>query len=158
MKASWTPLSVQLHNALIVSIFDTSRKKVLAKPVVDAPKKPPRKRRRLLPYQGPDEADAASLTSERLKKWTVGLGKRERERVQALEAGFGPPLEWPQPKQDEIARERGVVRLSERGGTWLRQEFSRWLTVPQNQPEVGLPYIWDPSMRRFLRSSSYRNA
>jgi hypothetical protein len=113
-------LSVQLHNALIVSIFDMSLKKVTPKPAADAPRKPPRKRRRLLPYQGPDELDAVSLRSDRLKKWTVGLGKHERERVRALETGIGPPLEWPQPTKDEIAREQGVVLLRERGGVWSR--------------------------------------
>ncbi|KAI0352365.1 hypothetical protein OH77DRAFT_1409403 [Trametes cingulata] len=109
-----TPL-VQLHNTLIVSLFDTSAHLAPPTPPPDVPKPPPRKRRRTLPYQGPDASDDGTLRSTRLKKWTVGLGRRERERIRALEAvALTEPL-VPKPYTDEIAAERGVVLLRERG-------------------------------------------
>jgi hypothetical protein len=107
---------VQLHNTLVISCFDTSYDIQLPSTSSDAPKKPARKKRRMLPYQGPDEVDAVSLRSERLKKWVVGVGKRERERVRALSAGLRPPDAFPVPPHDELRRERGVVLLRERGG------------------------------------------
>ncbi|PBK98306.1 hypothetical protein ARMGADRAFT_1026365 [Armillaria gallica] len=47
------------------------------------PKPPPRKRRRSLLYKGP--GDDGSIRSEWLKRWTVSVGKRERDRIVALE-------------------------------------------------------------------------
>ena len=106
-----------LHNSLIVSLFDTSAHLAPPTPPPDVPKQPPRKRRRTLPYQGPGNYDPATLRSLRIKKWTIGLGKRERERIRSLEpyaAQVEPQLEeW----KDEIVAERGVKLLPERGGT-----------------------------------------
>ncbi|KAH9935941.1 transcriptional regulator of RNA polII, SAGA, subunit-domain-containing protein [Epithele typhae] len=107
---------LQLHNALLVSLFDTSAHLTPPTPPPDVPKPPSRKRKRTLPYQGPDpHYDPATLRSERLKKWSVGLGRRERDRIRALEAmALNEP---PQAKSyvDEIAAERGVELLKERG-------------------------------------------
>ncbi|KAA1468816.1 hypothetical protein DENSPDRAFT_543389 [Dentipellis sp. KUC8613] len=110
-----TPQLVQMHNALIISIFDPSAHLAVRSAPQDAPKGPPRKRRRLLPYQGPDPNEPTSLRSNRLKGWTVGIGRRERERVRnfqpmALSAERKPRLD-----KDEIACERGVQLLPERG-------------------------------------------
>jgi hypothetical protein len=60
----------------------------------------------------PDE----TLRSAKLKRWTVSVGKRERERIRMLQ-NLPPPVEPPRPRKDtdEIARERGVVLLPERG-------------------------------------------
>ncbi|KAF8449062.1 transcriptional regulator of RNA polII, SAGA, subunit-domain-containing protein [Boletus edulis BED1] len=77
-------------------------------PPPDVPKQPPRKRRRILPYQGPDDVDG-TLRSNRLKRWTVSLGRRERDRLSALERSR------PRKDTDEIARDKGVVLLPERG-------------------------------------------
>ncbi|OSD05537.1 hypothetical protein PYCCODRAFT_1457469 [Trametes coccinea BRFM310] len=107
---------VQLHNTLIVSLFDTSAQLAPPTPPPDVPKPPARKRRRTLPYQGPDVLDEGTLRSERLKKWAVGLGRRERERIRALEAVALNEHVAPKPYTDEIAAERGVVLLEERGG------------------------------------------
>ncbi|TFK94187.1 hypothetical protein K466DRAFT_536690 [Polyporus arcularius HHB13444] len=105
-----------LHNALIVSLFDMSAHlaPVIAPPP-DVPKPPPRKRRRTLPYQGEDDLDMPTLRSERLKKWTVGLGRHERDRIRALEAVAINEEPQPRPYTDEIAAERGVQLLLERG-------------------------------------------
>jgi hypothetical protein len=110
-------VSVQLHNTLVISCFDTSSDIQLPSTSSDATRRPAKKKRRLLPYQGPDEPDALSLRSERLKKWVI-VGKRERERVRALATGVRPADAWPVPPQDEIMRDRGVVLQRERGGSY----------------------------------------
>ncbi|KAJ3567351.1 hypothetical protein NP233_g6420 [Leucocoprinus birnbaumii] len=113
------PSLVQLHNALIISLFDATAvlKRPQTPPPPPAPKAPPRKRRRvLLPYQGtgtPDES--RTFKSTRVKRWALGVGRKERDRVRNM--NIGSPLEAMRPKKesDEIARERGVVLLPERG-------------------------------------------
>ncbi|KAK0238738.1 transcriptional regulator of RNA polII, SAGA, subunit-domain-containing protein [Armillaria nabsnona] len=105
------PNLIQLHNALIISLFDARSFKRPLTPPPDLPKPPPRKRRRTLPYQGP--GDDGSIRSERLKRWTVSVGKHERDRIATLESV--PPSTGPRLDADEIARERGVVLLPERG-------------------------------------------
>ncbi|KII87194.1 hypothetical protein PLICRDRAFT_112502 [Plicaturopsis crispa FD-325 SS-3] len=110
-----SPTLVQLHNALIISLFDaTTHHRRPPTPPPDLPKAPPRKRRRTLPYQGPEDDD--TLRSPRLKRWAVAVGRRERERIRAL-ASAPPGMEHqrPRPDTDEIARERGVMLLPERG-------------------------------------------
>lgn len=107
------PTLVQLHNALIISLFDatTTHRRPPTPPPPAPPKPPPRKRRRIeLPFQG-DPAESRSLRSARLKRWTLAVGKRERERIQALDADPPRPLAVP---RDEIAAERAVVLLPER--------------------------------------------
>ncbi|KAL7280759.1 hypothetical protein ACG7TL_005703 [Trametes sanguinea] len=105
-----------LDSIHLVSLFDTSAQLAPPTPPPDVPKPPARKRRRTLPYQGPDVLDEGTLRSERLKKWAVGLGRRERERIRALEAVALNEHVAPKPYTDEIAAERGVVLLEERGG------------------------------------------
>ncbi|TFY78814.1 hypothetical protein EWM64_g5197 [Hericium alpestre] len=110
-----TAALVQLHNALIISIFDPSAHLAVRSPPPDDAKAPPRKRRRLLPYQGPDPNEPTSLRSNRLKKWTVGVGRRERERIKHLQPMALSADRQPRPDVDEIASERGVQLLPERG-------------------------------------------
>jgi hypothetical protein len=106
---------VQLHNSLIISLFDFTVHRRPPTPPPDVAKPPPRKRRRTLPYQGPDDRDD-TLRSSRLKRWTVSMGRRERDRIRTLQNN---PTERPRPRKetDEIACDRGVVLLNERGGT-----------------------------------------
>ncbi|KAG6919533.1 hypothetical protein DXG01_005123 [Tephrocybe rancida] len=102
------PSLVQLHNALIISLFDSTIHRHPPPPIpVATPvhKQPPLKRRRTDDYNH-------ALRSTRLKRWTLGTGKRERERLRALETVEPPPQRM---ETDEIASERGVVLLSERG-------------------------------------------
>ncbi|KAG5718722.1 putative E3 ubiquitin-protein ligase makorin-1 [Termitomyces sp. T112] len=102
------PSLVQLHNALIISLFDCTIHRHPPPPIpIPAPvhKQPPLKRRRTGDYN-------LALRSTRLKRWTLGTGKRERERIRALETAE-PPI--PHIRTDEISSERGVVLLSERG-------------------------------------------
>jgi hypothetical protein len=107
---------VQLHNALIVSIFDPSTHSVTAlTPPPDVPKRPPRKPRRVLPYQG-DPEEPLTLRSSRLKRWAVGIGRRERDRIRNLKPVALTSKRQPRPEVDEIANERGVGLLPERGG------------------------------------------
>jgi len=108
-----SPNLVQLHNALIISLFDaTTHKRPPSPTAVPRPKPPPRKRRRVLPYQGPaEDLDALSLRSARLKRWALSIGKRERERLKSFQA---TPLDTRPLLSDEISAERGVTLLNER--------------------------------------------
>ncbi|KAF8191432.1 transcriptional regulator of RNA polII, SAGA, subunit-domain-containing protein [Mycena galopus ATCC 62051] len=108
------PNLVQLHNALIISLFDaTTHKRPPSPTALPRPKPPARKRRRVLPYQGPGEdSDALSLRSTRLKHWALSVGKRERERLKSFQPA---PLDARPLLSDEISSERGVTLLPERG-------------------------------------------
>ncbi|KAF7323228.1 hypothetical protein HMN09_00103500 [Mycena chlorophos] len=109
-----TPQLIQLHNALIISLFDaTTHKRPPSPSAAPRPKPLVRKRRRVLPYQGPNEDPSAlSYRSPRLKKWALSIGKRERDRLKAFQPA---PLDTPRPlPYEEIASERGVVLLQER--------------------------------------------
>ena len=111
--------AVQLHNSLIISIVSSSLHHAPPTPPPDAPGrgKPARKRRRTLGYQDIGaEGDIDGLHSSQLKRWTVSMGKKERERVKTLET---LPLTRPKPPMDEIARERGVQLLPENGSEYL---------------------------------------
>ena len=68
-----------------------------------------------MPYQGPDD-DVATLRSTRLKQWTIGMGRKERERFRHLGTMALSTERKPLKDRDEIAAERGVVLLPERGG------------------------------------------
>ena len=113
--------TVQLHNAMIISLFDATAtlKRPPSPPPQLLPKQPPTKRRRtLLPYQGPNFSDEdRSIRSARLKRWALTMGRKERERLKTLQ-NLPPVLDPPRPRRDmdEIACERGVELLSERGG------------------------------------------
>ncbi|KIM44987.1 hypothetical protein M413DRAFT_442948 [Hebeloma cylindrosporum] len=113
-----TPTLIQLHNALIISLFDATAtlKRPPTPPSSSLPKPPPKKRRRtLLPYQGPNVPDdARSIRSARLKRWTLSMGKRERERLNTLPAITTTPVSS-RKDTDEIASERGIAYLPERG-------------------------------------------
>lgn len=111
------PCTVQLHNSLVISLFDITSHLKPQPPAPPPPPKPaPRKRRRTLPYQSLDGSDQNTLRSARLKKWTLSIGRRERERVKAYEDG-GQSVPRPlRGFQDEIAQERGAVLVPERGG------------------------------------------
>ncbi|KAF9054349.1 transcriptional regulator of RNA polII, SAGA, subunit-domain-containing protein [Panaeolus papilionaceus] len=116
-----TPTLLQLHNALIISLFDATAtlKRPPTPPPPAMPKPPPTKRRRtLLPYQGPSESDESrAIRSSRIKRWGLSMGKRERERVKNLQSV--PPSAELRPRKDidEIACERGVELKGEREGT-----------------------------------------
>lgn len=79
-----------------------------------------------------------NLRSERLKKWTVGLGRHERDRIRALEAVASNEAPQPKPYTDEIVAERGVQLLLERGGAYACiHSHARRLSVLQIHPAVG---------------------
>ncbi|KAK7035762.1 transcriptional regulator of RNA polII, SAGA, subunit-domain-containing protein [Favolaschia claudopus] len=108
------PNLVQLHNALIISLFDaTTHKRPPSPSALPRPKPPPRKRRRVLPYQGPaEDIDALSLRSARLKRWALSIGRRERERIKSFQPS---PLDARPLLSNEISAERGVTLVPERG-------------------------------------------
>ncbi|EKM49981.1 uncharacterized protein PHACADRAFT_188361 [Phanerochaete carnosa HHB-10118-sp] len=106
---------LQLHNSFIVSLLDPSAHLAPPTPPPDAPKPPSRKRRRTLPYQGEDDDESETLRSTRLKRWTIGMGKRERDRLRSLDALALSTERSPRREKDEIAADRGVVLLLERG-------------------------------------------
>lgn len=116
---------LQLHNSLVVSLFDFSAHHVRQKekikaisPAVEEEAGKPvvlKKRRRALPYQGDasdaDDEDDGLLRTKRLKRWVVSLGKRERDRIKAL---LRAPPNKSRPEA-EINRERSVLSIPERG-------------------------------------------
>ncbi|KAF5316043.1 hypothetical protein D9619_006200 [Psilocybe cf. subviscida] len=115
-----SPHLLQLHNALIISLFDATAtlKRPPTPPPPAVPKPPPQKRRRtLLPYQGPDVSEESrSIRGQKLKRWALSVGKRERERMRSIEAApssSDPPRS--RKETDEIAGERGIELISERG-------------------------------------------
>ena len=112
--------TVQLHNSLVISLFDITSHLKPQPPAPPPPPKPaPRKRRRTLPYQSLDGSDQNTLRSARLKKWTLSIGRRERERVKVYEEG-GQNIPRPlRGFQEEIVQERGVVLVPERNGEAL---------------------------------------
>ena len=91
-------------------------------PPVTLLKAPLTKRRRLLlPYQGPDLSDdSRSIRSTRIKRWTLSMGRRERERIKSLHVQQNAPSASDhlriKTNTDEISSERGVELLNERGG------------------------------------------
>lgn len=111
-------------------------------PPPDPPKGPPRKRRRLLPYQGPDPDEPLTLRSSRLKRWVVGIGRRERDRIRNLKPVALSVKPKPRPEVDEIANERGVRLLQERGGMRAFNDpriFSHvYLETPGSRPAIHL--------------------
>ncbi|KIY70309.1 hypothetical protein CYLTODRAFT_347955 [Cylindrobasidium torrendii FP15055 ss-10] len=126
---------LQLHNALIISIFDARSFRRPATPPPEVAKPNPRKRRRTLPYQGPDD-HSRSIRSERLKRWTMTMGKHERHRIAGLRS-----ME-PQPRLDlnEIAMDRGVSLLPERGeppGKRLGVQLASTSRSPSNQQHIA---------------------
>jgi hypothetical protein len=161
-----TPRLVQLHNALVISLFDTSvriekraaddgpggvkRADSMAGSAVDGEiekrKGPPKKRRRMVPYQGegPDR-DVVSLRSSRFKRWAVGAGRKERARLRGL-GSFDNPTARRLP-QDEILQERGVQLLPERGGPCIVLFYypMQMLTrIVQNRPAADCLCISRP--------------
>ncbi|KAH8116260.1 transcriptional regulator of RNA polII, SAGA, subunit-domain-containing protein [Phellopilus nigrolimitatus] len=133
-----TPHLVQLHNSLIISVLGSSLHHTPLTPPPDAPGKPPRKRRRTLPYPGAEaDGDAAALRSSRLKRWTVGMGRRERERVKAFEAASAVGSRHGRKSVvDEIARERGVELVPEGNdspGTYLPVHLASVTRAPTLQ-------------------------
>ena len=109
---------------MIISLFDATAtlKRPPSPPPPSLPRPPPTKRRRtLLPYQGPNFSDEdRSIRSTRLKRWALTMGRKERERLKTLQ-NLPPVMDPPRPRRDmdEIACERGVELLAERGGLVL---------------------------------------
>ena len=68
--------------------------------------------------------ELASGTSTRLKMWTVGAGKKERERVKALEAASRAGVPVNRRMLDEIAQERGVRLLPEGKGKYYHNDLA----------------------------------
>ncbi|KAG6831104.1 hypothetical protein H0H92_012781 [Tricholoma furcatifolium] len=102
------PSLVQLHNALIISLFDNTIHRHPPPPIpVPAPvnKQPPLKRKRT------DDHNHA-LRSTRLKGWVLHNTKRDRERLRTSAMTETPA---PRISTDEISSERGVLLLPERG-------------------------------------------
>jgi len=108
------PYLIQLHNALIISLFDARSHKRPVTPPPDVPKPSPRKRRRTLPYQGPDVPDEQlGSKSFRLKRWAISLGKTERDRIRTLPS-VPPSSQLGKEITEEIQRERPLHLQRER--------------------------------------------
>jgi hypothetical protein len=87
-------------------------------PPPDAPGKPLRKRRRTHRYVGEADTDSSLMRFPRLKRWVIGMGRKERERVKALETAASSVENCPKPRLDvnEIAADRGVQLIPEGKG------------------------------------------
>ncbi|KLO11612.1 hypothetical protein SCHPADRAFT_921686 [Schizopora paradoxa] len=118
-----TPHLVQLHNSFIISIIGSSLHHAPPTPPPEAPgtSKPPRKRRQTIQgkalVNGDDstEHEDGSLRSVRLKRWTVGVGKKERERIRNMEKSIPDKDRKPLSLRDEINQERGLALPLEAG-------------------------------------------
>ena len=109
--------TVQFHNSLVISLFNiTSHTKPQPSAPLPPPKPTPRKRRRTLSYQPLDGSDQNTLRSARLKKWTLSIGRRERERVKTYEDGTSSIPRPLRGFQDEISQEQGVMLVPEKTG------------------------------------------
>ena len=97
---------------MIIAVLGSSLHHAPPTPPPEGPEKPSRKRRKVQSGSGP-EGEVAGAYSSRLKTWTVGMGKRERERVKALKEVARLKERLPRPEVDEIAAERGVRLLPE---------------------------------------------
>jgi hypothetical protein len=100
---------LQLHNALVISLFDASSHQRPRSPPPGSPTRHQRKRLRIWPYQGPGENEGPR--SSRLKRWVVGVGRKERDRTRSLQ---NAPSVSARLDRGEIARERAIVVLPER--------------------------------------------
>ncbi|GJJ11350.1 hypothetical protein Clacol_005582 [Clathrus columnatus] len=93
-----TPDLAQLHNTLIIALLSSA---TIVKPPSPPPDPNPRRKR------------SGSSRGSHLKTWIVGMNKKERERVKALE-GLAAPLPLkPRMERDEIAKGRAVRLFSE---------------------------------------------
>ncbi|KIJ55245.1 hypothetical protein M422DRAFT_41256 [Sphaerobolus stellatus SS14] len=95
-----TPELAHLHNSLIIALLSSATLNNPPPPPPDIAKTP-RKR------------GSASERARRLKHWAVGMGKRERERVKALEVIATNAPSRPRRDKDEISLGRAVKLLHE---------------------------------------------
>lgn len=74
--------------------------------------------------------DSRSIRSTRIKKWTLSMGRRERERLHAQQ-NVPSVAEHVRLKKntDEISSERGVELLNERGGMFFFKKISPVVSV-----------------------------
>lgn len=83
-----------------------------------------------------------TLKSARLKRWALGLGKRERERVRNMQPVALSTKYEPRPETDEIASERGVQLLKERGGKFhLPRTLYLYLNLSYLDPAGSRPSV-----------------
>lgn len=86
----------------------------------------------------------------RLRRWALGMGRKERERIQNLanlpgdgvEIVNGHERRKPRPELDEIARERGVISIPEGKGKVRTSAGLMWLIcIQQIRREPTFLYI-----------------
>ncbi|PBK60458.1 hypothetical protein ARMSODRAFT_1090311 [Armillaria solidipes] len=112
------PNLIQLHNALIISPLRCTQLQAASDASAG-------------PAQAPTTEEEEDVT-----RWTVSVGKHERDRIAALESV--PPTTGPRLDTDEIARERGVVLLPERGEP-PGSRLSVQLDLDTEQPRLIVP-------------------
>jgi hypothetical protein len=82
-----------------------------------------------LPYQGPDPDDDGLLRSKRLKRWAVGLGKAERDKIKSVNQAAKDVKDTvdasskPVKGRDEVMGERGVKMINEGKGIFLTSSY-----------------------------------
>jgi hypothetical protein len=94
------PITVQLHNALIMEIISSV---TISEPDIISPDTviPASKRRRVHPYQGAEDGNE-TLHSARLKSWIVSMSKAERQNLR----GIGHFADgYPRPSHERILKD-----------------------------------------------------
>jgi hypothetical protein len=119
-----------LHNALILAILESGSSAAPSTSNLEGGSKLIRKRKRLLPYQGPDapEEGEGSLRSKRFKRWAVEMKSSERESIKQLRSTTVPKVgkddgskkekkrDRPLKGRDQSLNERGVILVREGKG------------------------------------------
>lgn len=91
----------QLHNALIIALLSNA---AIVKPPSPPPDPKPHRKR------------SGSGRESHLKSWIVGMNKKERERIKALDALSASISLKPRAERDEILAGRAVRIISENKG------------------------------------------
>ena len=118
---------VELHNALILALLESGSNTVAPATGLDGSSRLIRKRKRLLPYQGPGEPveGEGSLRTKRLKRWAVEIRNSDRESIKQLRIVSLPKGEKDQNARKARGRDRPLKGrdqgINERGVRLVRE-------------------------------------
>jgi len=121
------PNLVELHNTLILALLESGSSSSAQTTGLDGSSRLIRKRKRLLPYQGPGEPveGEGSLRSKRLKRWAVEIKNSDREAIKQLRVVSPSKSEKNQGSRKERGRDRPLrgrdQGLNERGVRLVRE-------------------------------------
>jgi hypothetical protein len=131
---------VELHNALILALLESGSTTVSSTGGLDGGSRLIRKRKRLLPYQGPGEPveGEGSLRTKRLKRWAVEIKNSDRESLKQLRTVTYSKGEKDQNGRKARGRDRPLKGrdqgLNERGVRLVREGRGKEYTPRVYQP------------------------